>query len=74
MSFLTFFQVQTEFGTSAQKVKNLVKESGILATLNPSYVVNPQTVLYIQQFYESDDTYQLINAWKKVFISVKQGS
>ena len=71
------WSIQTEFGTSnymARRAKNLVKESGILATPNPKVgnVLNPQTVLHIQQFYESDDISRLMPG-KKDFVSVKQG-
>ena len=70
-------QVQTEFGTSsymARKAKNLVKESGILETPNPKLgsTLSPQSVLHIQQFYESDDISRLMPG-RKDFVSAKQG-
>ena len=70
-------QIETKFGASnymARKVKNLVAESGILATPNPKLgnQLNSQTVLHIQQFYENDDVSRLIPG-KKDCVSVKQG-
>ena len=54
----------------ARKVKNLVAESGILATPNPKLgnQLNSQTVLHIQQFYENDDVSRLMPGKKTVFL------
>ena len=58
----------------ARKAKDLMKECGILATLNPKIgnPMNPETALRVQKFYENDDISRLMPG-KKDFVSVKQG-
>ena len=70
-------KLQSEFGTSnymARKLKDLVKEKGILATPNPKsgHSLAPKTVDLVCNFYETDDVSRMMSG-RKDFVSVKQG-
>ena len=69
-------QVQEEFGASnymVRKAKELVKQKGILSTLNPrhGHALAVETTDLVQRFYESDEVSRIMPG-KKDYVSVRQ--
>ena len=67
-------KIQPESNYMARKVKDLVREKGILATPNPKpgHPLASEVVDLVSGFYCSDDVSRLMPG-KKDFVSVKQG-
>ena len=70
-------KIQSEFCASnymARKVKDLVRENGILATPNPKpgHLLASEVVDLVSGFYSYDDVSRMMPG-KKDFVSVKQG-